>query len=248
MGRRSEYKAVEKARQRFITTYAFQMRKALIEQGRDAAVAIESGLPNAENFVRSEPVAIVFNQLYSDTGSFFAKRTYRQVTKLQAKDRANDLIATWLDYMRKYVATQVGSRINKITATSQQIVKDVLDKASVEGWGTDKAARELRKKWQAITRARSLVIARTEVLTASNYGSMSGANYVSNTLGVQMQKEWIATLDKRTRDTHKAANGQKRDLNDPFTINGKDMKQPGDPAGGASECVNCRCTVGFIVV
>lgn len=52
-------------------------------------------------------------------------------------------------------------------------------------------------------------------------------------------KQWDATLDGRTRDSHRRVDGEIRELDEKFS-NG--LMFPGDPSGGAAEVVNCRCT------
>jgi hypothetical protein len=56
--------------------------------------------------------------------------------------------------------------------------------------------------------------------------------------GADVLKQWDATLDGKTRESHVAVDGQICELDDRFS-NG--LKFPGDPAGGAAEVVNCRC-------
>ena len=56
--------------------------------------------------------------------------------------------------------------------------------------------------------------------------------------GADVVKQWDATLDGLTRESHVAVDGEIRELNEPFS-NG--LMFPGDPAGGAAEVVNCRC-------
>ena len=58
--------------------------------------------------------------------------------------------------------------------------------------------------------------------------------------GAEIVKQWDATLDKRTRDSHVKVDGEIRELDKPFS-NG--LMYPGDPNGGASEVVNCRCAL-----
>ena len=51
-------------------------------------------------------------------------------------------------------------------------------------------------------------------------------------------KGWVATRDKRTRDTHRHLNGNSVGFNERFS-NG--LLYPGDSAGEAKEIINCRC-------
>lgn len=56
--------------------------------------------------------------------------------------------------------------------------------------------------------------------------------------GVDVVKQWDATLDKRTRPSHARVDGEIRELDEPFS-NG--LMKPGDPRGRAAEVINCRC-------
>lgn len=58
--------------------------------------------------------------------------------------------------------------------------------------------------------------------------------------GCDVVKQWDATLDARTRDSHARVDGEIRELDKKFS-NG--LMFPGDPNGGAAEVVNCRCAL-----
>lgn len=60
--------------------------------------------------------------------------------------------------------------------------------------------------------------------------------------GADIVKQWDSTLDKRTRPTHKKLDGQLRELDEPFEINGHKAMRPG-AFGIASEDINCRCVM-----
>ena len=79
-------------------------------------------------------------------------------------------------------------------------------------------------------------IARTETMRASN----AGADALYKDWGVK-RREWLATMDNRTRDTHREVNGQVRGMNEPFIVGGSPMMRPGD--GPIGEVANCRCTL-----
>ena len=58
--------------------------------------------------------------------------------------------------------------------------------------------------------------------------------------GADVVKQWDATLDGRTRDSHSQVDGEIRELDKPFS-NG--LMFPGDPSGSAAEVINCRCAL-----
>ena len=84
--------------------------------------------------------------------------------------------------------------------------------------------------------------ARTMTTSAQNAGRMAAAERVARK-GVEMQKEWVATLDHVTRDSHADLHGERVDLDKPFS-NGLDF--PGG-AGEPAEVYNCRCALIFQV-
>ena len=60
-----------------------------------------------------------------------------------------------------------------------------------------------------------------------------------------MIKRWVSNADERTRPSHALANGQEVGIDDDFIIGGKKMSYAGDPKGGASEVINCRCVIVY---
>ena len=56
--------------------------------------------------------------------------------------------------------------------------------------------------------------------------------------GADVLKQWDATLDGKTRESHRLVDGEIRETDEKFS-NGLD--RPGEPGGGAGEVVNCRC-------
>lgn len=86
---------------------------------------------------------------------------------------------------------------------------------------------------------RSVRIARTEghrVQVSATMDAISDAKQ----RGADVVKQWDATLDGRTRESHRMVDGEIREIDQKFS-NG--LMYPGDPAGGAGEVVNCRCAL-----
>jgi uncharacterized protein with gpF-like domain len=75
--------------------------------------------------------------------------------------------------------------------------------------------------------------------------------------GLDYKKEWIASIDSRTRSfekgdmyDHVELDGVTVEKNEKFatsTAFGVEMLEyPGDPSGSPGNIINCRCTVAFI--
>lgn len=86
---------------------------------------------------------------------------------------------------------------------------------------------------------RAMRIARTEGHGVQVQAAVD-VQYKAKEKGADIVKQWDAALDGRTRKSHRQVDGEIRELDEPFS-NG--MMYPSDPAGGASEVVNCRCAL-----
>ena len=58
-------------------------------------------------------------------------------------------------------------------------------------------------------------------------------------MGVELNEMWQATLDQRTRTSHRHLHGTYKDPETGEFANG--LKYPGDPDGDPEEVYNCRC-------
>jgi len=85
--------------------------------------------------------------------------------------------------------------------------------------------------------------ARTALTCAENKGRQHSYERAAE-LGVEGEKEWLATLDDRTRDSHREMDGVRVKVDEKFP-NG--LEEPGDPDGEPEEVWNCRCTMTLVV-
>jgi len=86
---------------------------------------------------------------------------------------------------------------------------------------------------------RSTVIARTEIIAATNYGSRQAAKGT----GLELTKRWISTFDGRARPTHEAAGLTPAiGIDSLYSVGSARLMFPGDPEGPAEEVIQCRCT------
>ena len=88
---------------------------------------------------------------------------------------------------------------------------------------------------------RAMTIVRTEahrIAQAAIYDAQKEA--VSK--GANVVKQWMSTLDGDTRKTHRKLDGQIREIDEPFEMDGKKAMYPGKFGDPAEDC-NCRCEV-----
>lgn len=62
-------------------------------------------------------------------------------------------------------------------------------------------------------------------------------------MGIKLKKEWLATLDGRTRHTHAMLDGQTAETDKPFHVDGYEIMYPGDTSAPGYLVYNCRCTL-----
>lgn len=85
----------------------------------------------------------------------------------------------------------------------------------------------------------SIRIVRTEGHRVHQQGFLD-AGFKAKGKGADIIKQWDATLDGRTRDEHRLADGQTREWNEDFEVGGEKMKAP-SIGGSARNVINCRC-------
>lgn len=83
------------------------------------------------------------------------------------------------------------------------------------------------------------MVARTAMTAAENAGRMQSYERAAG-MGITLEQAWVATLDERTRQEHRALDGEVTAIGSRFS-NG--LRYPGDPQGPYASICNCRCTL-----
>lgn len=112
----------------------------------------------------------------------------------------------------------------------------------IQGESIDDIARRIARDTAQQNRKAMIRYARTATTGAQNAGRMETMHRAQG-MGINIRKQWLATLDGRTRDSHQAMDGKTVDVDDKFP-NG--LMYPGDPSGPAAEVYNCRCTLVYV--
>jgi hypothetical protein len=249
----------ERRRASYERSYTPKIRKALNEQFATLANAVQPDSymsiidPHYDvmlnRYMSAEPIFKVFMSLYPTVGGDFAKHEYnRLVETTKSMHVKSDPEDEWMAELRSYVKTEAGKRIVSITKSSRKIaveaIKDVLDEAVNEGLGTIETAARIKKalieKGIEMNKWRAIRIARTEVVSASNAGTLAGAKASD----LPIEKYWIATKDSRTRPEHLAAEEQNpKGMDEMFNVGEDMMEMPGDSSASAENVINCRCVL-----
>lgn len=123
-------------------------------------------------------------------------------------------------------------------------VNNAVTQGIIQGESLDKVAKRLTKN--LVTQNENLMktFARTAMTEAQNAGRDQRL-MDAKAKGIVVVKQWMATLDARTRDSHAHMDGEKIKVGDKWHpmkfSNG--CRFPGDPEGPPHEVYNCRCTL-----
>lgn len=122
----------------------------------------------------------------------------------------------------------------QITAS---ITSSILQGKSIKGMADD-----LQERIISMSRTSAIRTARTATTGAQNAGRMDSYKAAED-MGIKLKKQWLATLDGRTRDAHAMLDGQTVENDKPFKIDGYELMYPGDKSAPGYLVYNCRCTV-----
>lgn len=140
--------------------------------------------------------------------------------------------------MPNYPKARAVDRGIDLTYGKQQIMKQVTS-GILQGKSIANIAKDLRSNITNMGRVSAIRTARTATTAAENAGRIDTYK-AAEEMGIKLEKQWLATLDSRTRETHAALDGVHIPNDDTFD-NGCDY--PGDPDGPPEEVYNCRCTL-----
>lgn len=230
-----------------------RIRKAILLTLEPMFVTMRSDLTGLEQrlpyLLKSNHIKEVLHWLYVDWGYsqflWFANNQPFQKKEDFWKLRLEELFI-------KYGAEEI---TKEILGTTLKLAKPAIREAlklANEGRSIDVIEKEIRKQVEseggAISKGRARLIARTEVISASNRSTFEAIRET----GIKTEKKWI-TGGENIRTTHTAAQNQGWIPYDAyFKVGNHEMQHPGDSdrlgQGNADEVCNCKCTLIFRVI
>lgn len=147
--------------------------------------------------------------------------------------------------VQKFISTTVAKKVVGITQTTEKKLRSLIKKSEAAGESIEQIAAKIDTLYlDQIIPNRSEVIARTEVIGASNAGNA----YAADQTGLNLEKSWLSTRDERTRESHDTVDGQKKPKHEHYDVGKAKLMFPGDPEGPAEEVIQCRCTETYKVI
>lgn len=169
----------------------------------------------------------------------FAAYTIEQVTgdvgfDLWDEQTVKRLIVEQPELMPYYPPKRALKRGIDLAWGKKQITASVTS-SILQGKSIKHMADDLQSRIVTMNRDSAIRTARTAVTGAQNAGRMD-SYFAAEKMGIKCRKEWMATLDGRTRHSHAMLDGEVVD-NDKKFSNG--CRFPGDPQGRPEEVYNC---------
>ena len=130
----------------------------------------------------------------------------------------------------------------------RQKVQSIMLQGIMQGKSNVRIAQDIAEKLANGDFKASMRYARTMSTNAQN-GGRYGAYRRLERNGVPLTLQWEATLDMRTRHEHRLMHGQRRNVNEPFVVDGVEILYPawlgsmGDYKVPPDMIWNCRCTI-----
>ena len=138
--------------------------------------------------------------------------------------------------LSKDLYSSMGKYLNPLKkAVTQEISRGM---AAGEHWNDIAARIEQRT---SIGWSNAIRIARTEGHRIQNAAKMDAMEKAKES-GADVVKQWDSTMDGNTRKSHRKLDGQIREMDDMFEVNGHKAKSPGH-FGRPEEDINCRCAI-----
>ena len=128
---------------------------------------------------------------------------------------------------------------------NRQKITSAILQGIMQGESVDKIAGRLASVTDMSASA-AIRNARTYTTAAENGGRQARYEEITQK-GVEGVREWVATMDNRTRHEHRLLDGQRRKVNEPFEVEGETIMYPADPTAAGHLVYNCRCAMKWVL-
>ena len=202
---RAHWRAFVDEQDELLETYQPTFQSVLDAQGTLVAAAIERGDDPMTLLATTTLLMEPYAELYEAVMLDYARRTFEAIEVSEdvrnfvmrrfgrkhlhdwhVRQVDDDLLFGWNQAVTTFLQNEGARNVTRINDTTRTWLSGFLGEAQDEGWGPVKAAREARRRWPEPggpgSRARMENLTRTELLGASNKGSVLGAQSVGERL------------------------------------------------------------------
>lgn len=202
---------------------------SLLEQLDKSTKELKQGLKTEINGHLEDTGKIAYNELFYE---YESKNTAINFTMLKSEELKTIIETPVANY-------KLSERLNDgVAERLKSNIKSELTRVFLLGYSYKQTAARLAELGYSSYR-RALNITRTEAGRVQAIARQK-SQMEAMKLGVEFEKEWISTLDNRTRSDHAKLDGQRVKPDEDFEVSGLKAKQP-HMFGVAAEDCNCRC-------
>lgn len=201
-----------------------------------------------DNLFKTADFNNIYSNIYVNIGLKFAKWYSTNFDKvIEKQSDVSGYTDIWAERFNAIAQKNAVEKVVLVQGTAKETLKTIFRKLSSDPefmvLNEREAARILRQKFAGYSKSQAERLVRTEATNAANFATLQSA---TDMFGAEnLMKEWISSGDGLERPTHRInpPSGQIVPFNEKFNVGATLMNHPGDPAGGAKEVINCRCTV-----
>ncbi|MCG8354076.1 MAG: phage head morphogenesis protein [Kiloniellales bacterium] len=208
----------------------------------DAALAVERGNLIALRSALAghrDRLGVILTRAYRRVMSVFGERVFERAEAVLVVSPQGEVRRVFGEGVRRWIAGLGRRNAERIASGTQRRVHEIIGEAEADGLDSAEIARRLRTfQTFVLAQSREQVVARTEIHTASQAAVLEALKALRLPA---VRRRWVAAMDRRTRNSHRRANGQSRAIHDPFIVGGVRLRYPGDPLAPPREVINCRC-------
>lgn len=220
-------------------------RLSHIAQGKrwyELAAVLAADL-NAANVIAAEIVNGYMPEVFAvgyNTALYQGELTGGMMTSFTLYDR--DTVIRLISEYPELLPIQAKIDTAKDLQWNRQQLASAVTQGILQGESMEQIAERLIRSVTGMNENNAIRNARTATTSAENGGRYEGYRRMKRS-GVDMTVEWCATLDGRTRHTHRLLDGQRQDVDVPFEVDGYKILYAGDPRAAQGLIWNCRCTM-----
>jgi len=237
------WKAFDRKRQSYESKYTRRITKALNDQ-----LDIYMDATTLADFRKDVDPLIMkeaFEELYLEVGDSFARSTFSGLKSMPYTQTKQE--PAWIAQLQKLIDYDLEERLRGLDKTTRKQIDKIVQEGLENGDNVEQIKERIiatrgMASLDGMTPGRARIIANTEIVTASNAGSLMGAL----STGLNFEKQWVTTLDGDARPSHLAVNTVRVAKNATWRVGSSDLQFPGDPNGKPEEVINCRCTQIYI--
>ena len=168
----------------------------------------------------------------------------KDITSIDDITLTNEAFNQWVEKYGLLKAKEINqtSKKNLLKAYRKALAEGIENGLSIENIKNE-LQLESEKVFAELSNTRAYLIARTESGASMNIGQV--ATYKAT--GIE-KKQWLATYDDRTRESHFLMMDKIANIDETFEVERTDggidnMLYPLDPNGSAENVCNCRCSI-----